>query len=441
MTDKSLRPSTMGGIKSLAKKLKAEHGWKHRRALEEACRIAGYQNTKHAQNVLGTGKITRQPQPRPVTHATYITAHWKDLGTGERGRETLCLQLAVPRLELMQVGDIAKHRAFDTFTNAAPDHLERSPLCRSQQSARDAVCAAARTLLFMQATRLRPSKSHSKVYPKGSSAYAIPGTDHPSTWYDPVSKGYIYVDEPYPGRVKDVGDARSKWAEEHDFDVVKIDWAGMYYPGYAELYLVSHRETGVPLAPIAAVLNDLPAPPTSATWTGESAPGFSVFMSPGAIAKGAETKEKTKAHTKPRSGPLNSVGYTRMFVGPDRRPATRMPIRVHTEIAQLLGGVLADSHYRPGVYNRVDMVRSDLDEWVQREYTAHELPSDQFHDLYYRHVPGTYKRRIEPAAQDRHLQNLEKAKILLRQHYPECAPLRAMIRNLDYAVASMQAWG
>lgn len=47
-----LKPKTLDGIKNLATGIKKRDGIKHHEALELAAKQAGYQNYRHAQNVL-----------------------------------------------------------------------------------------------------------------------------------------------------------------------------------------------------------------------------------------------------------------------------------------------------------------------------------------------------------------------------------------------------
>lgn len=51
-----IRPSTIEGIKSLAKTIKKAKGITHTAALEEASKQAGYQNYTHARNTLTQGE-------------------------------------------------------------------------------------------------------------------------------------------------------------------------------------------------------------------------------------------------------------------------------------------------------------------------------------------------------------------------------------------------
>ena len=52
MSSKEIRPSSIDGIKRLAKSIKVAQGIQHTEALDVAARAAGYQNYRHASNFL-----------------------------------------------------------------------------------------------------------------------------------------------------------------------------------------------------------------------------------------------------------------------------------------------------------------------------------------------------------------------------------------------------
>lgn len=437
MSSEDIRPSTVDGIKRLAKSLKIESGVRHLQALDDAARAAGYQNFRHAGNVLRGRPMADAPRAR---HRVYLTAYWKDKDTGSSGRETLTLSLACPWGELITPAQLENHRALVHFRAEGSDHLARDRLHRTQSEARRSVCAAARALQFMNATRLRPSRSHSRAFPDGRSTNAIPGRDHYSIWYDRDTKRYLFVDEPYEEAAKSRLAERHAWAEKHGFIVIKPTWPGMYAPdGGSRLYLVADATKGVPVAPIAAALDRLPPPIVEDAWTGESAPMLPYFVTPGAVAKIHGAKEKPPVAPKPPA-PRDSVGYVQTFVGPQRRPKGRMPIEAHAEVGRLLKSVLTATHHRKGVYNRVNAVRSELDEWTQREYGRAELPSEQFFELYYHESGSTFERALSATERARHDMSLLEAKKILTQYYPDCPPLRSLLKKLDAAQKSLLTW-
>lgn len=437
MSSEAIRPSTLDGIKRLAKSLKSERGIQHVRALDDAAQAAGFQNFRHASNVLRAAP--KQERSRPG-HCIFLSAYWKDREGGASGRETLTIWLSAPWGDLITPLQFQNHRALVNFRAEGPDHLARTHLVRTQSEARRTVCAAARVLHFMDATKLRPSKSHSRAFPGGRSSNAIPGRDHYSIWYDRETKRYLFVDEPYEKAVESKVQEREDWAHRHGFAIVKPEWAGMYAPDVgSRLYLVSDETKGIPLQPITAALDKLPAPIVEAAWEGESAPTLPFFVSPGTIAKAAAEKDKPK--TPPKSnGQRNSVGYVQTFVGPQRRPKGRMPIEVHTEVGRLLKSVLVATYHRKGVYNRVNAIRSELDEWVQREYNGAELSNEQFFDLYYHESGSTFSRSLTEAERETHSESLAHVKKLLGEHYLDCPPLRSLLKKVDAAVKSLQSW-
>ena len=125
----------------------------------------------------------------------------------------------------------------------------------------------------------------------------------------------------------------------------------------------------------------------------------------------AETRKVTR-------GPRSTVGYVQTFVGPQRRPKGRMPIEVHAQVGKLLKSVLATSYNRKGVYNRVNGIRSELDEWTQREYNYDELPNEQFFELYYHESGSSVARTLSSDERALHVDSLERVKQILTQGLP-----------------------
>lgn len=436
MSSEVIRPSTLVGIKRLATSIKVDKGIQHARALDAAAQAAGFENFRHAQNVLHDGYTHSR-------HPVFLTAYWRDKKSGERGRETLKLELDVLWSELIRPAQFDYVRGLLRFSQEGPDHLARTELTHSQSSARNVVCYAARTLQFMCATGLQPSKSHSRAFPGGRSSNAVPGRDHYSIWYDRKTKRYLFVDEPYEESVQSRIEERQAWAQHHGFVIVKPSWPGMYYPeGGSRLYLVADAQKGIPLQPISAALDRLSAPIVKEPWSGESGPILPYFVSPGTLAQAeARALEPAKPRPKTASGKRNTTEYVQTFVGAQRRPNAKMPINAHEKVGALLTSVLVASYHRKGVYNRVDSVRSELDEWIQREYNRAELSSERFFDLYYHEDSVSNVRGLSQEEKFQHAASLEEAKRILLSHYPDCKPLRVLLSRLERALRSMQTWG
>jgi hypothetical protein len=189
-----------------------------------------------------------------------------------------------------------------------------------------------------------------------------------------------------------------------------------------------------------AALDALPPPIVEADWSGISAPLFPSFVSPAARAKTVGPRPVPK--TSGKRGPRATVGYRPPFSRNERRrPAKRMPIEAHAEVGKLLKSVIVKTRRRQGVHNRLNIVRNDLDDWVQCEYKRAELRDERFFGLYYREDSDPEADGLPPQAlKDRHVTNLEQAKCILNQHYPECVPLRGTLKSIDAAIKSLRSW-
>jgi Domain of unknown function (DUF5623) len=438
MSEDNTQPSTLDGIKRLAKSIKVERSIQHVRALDEAARSVGFQNFSHARNTLHDGSGNPSKSPR---HKLFLTVYWRENKSNPSGRETLTLWLSSPWADLIRPAQLNNHRALARFRPEVDDHLAWAMAAKSQSAARREICAAARTLQFIDTTKLRPSKSHSRAYPEGKSRNAVPRHDHGSVWYDSKTKRYLTVDEPYELAAEGGANERNSWSQRYCFTIVKPSWAGMYDPdGGSRLYLISDGKKGIPLEPIAAALSQLPPPIVEASWNGESAPSLPIFISPGKRAAPRLEKLPEKA-ARAANNRSNTVGYVQMFVGPRRRPNARMPVEVHAKVGSLLKSVLVASSSRRGVYNRVDTVRSELDEWAQKEYTSRkELPDGQFFDLYYHELNSSSSRSQAPDERTKHIAALEHVKQIVAEHYPDCPPLRHLQKNLDASISSLKRW-
>lgn len=280
----------------------------------------------------------------------------------------------------------------------------------------------------MDATKLRPIKIGSRIYPEGRIRNAIPGHDHSSGWYDPVSKGYVFVDEPYePAAISKAG-ARAAWATQHSFDIAKPSWPGMYLPdgpSGSQLYLVANIKKGPPLGPLVAALSKLPPPQLPSNWLGKTTPGWAPFMSPAALAAPASAQRAPKA----------PVARAPRAQRPDR-----MPIELHEDIGRKLRAINADAYRRDGVRNRMITLCGTLDTWIQSEYTPEQLPFDRFTQVYYGDAPKTTFEKTLPLARlEAHMATLGNIKATLEQHYTPTR-LRQLNSRIDQMVKSLAAW-
>ena len=118
MPFENVRPTTLSGIKSLAKHLKVSEGVSHAAALDLAARRASYENFRHARN-----RLQYAPSAPRETHRVYLTSYWNDDRAREQGRETMVVELSVPWSGLGKPADLKRSRYLGGFKFLQPDHL------------------------------------------------------------------------------------------------------------------------------------------------------------------------------------------------------------------------------------------------------------------------------------------------------------------------------
>jgi len=268
------RPTTIRGVKRLAKKLVAESGIPHTRALEVVSRTWGFENYRHACRML-ENELATSPAFEVI-----ISYRWRDKETGARGRETYRHTLSSPLRELVSPYQMGVSNYLRGFKFVASDHIVQDHDAHSQAYARSQIFKAARTLDFMAATGLKPSNANSRAYYRGSFSNMFAGIDHAHVWLDPIAKQYIVIDEPYGPFDRQVQE-RAEWAERTGWQVVRSPWNGMYWPdGRTIMYLSTDVSRGYSLQPFIKALANMPEPLVEMPWNGVSGPYHVPFVSP-----------------------------------------------------------------------------------------------------------------------------------------------------------------
>jgi hypothetical protein len=98
MSSEAICPTTLEGIKRLAKSLKVERDIRHVQALDVASQAAGFQNFRHASNSLRTDPA---PEQQIFGHRVFLTAYWEHREKNASGRETLTIWLSSPWTDLL----------------------------------------------------------------------------------------------------------------------------------------------------------------------------------------------------------------------------------------------------------------------------------------------------------------------------------------------------
>ena len=412
-------PSTIDGIKRLAKTIKRERNVPHYDALDLASRAAGFENIRHAQR-----QLSSEPRRTPSAgHTIFLTAYWAKRHLV--GRETLSVQLLKPLVELMAPHQVQHARNLGGFRLEFVDHLEHRIDFDIQTSAREALDAAARTLRFIEATNLVPTTSR-KQNRFFSRFNLLPGRDHSSQWCDPISGAWVYLDEPYDhGLIA----PRIEWARQAGLEMIAPEWEGLYAPGKSSPFFFCENLT---LAErLRSQLRALPSKSLDKErpeWVGESGSYFESFVSPARAAAGK--LPRPRPHPAPsgieRAGAL-PYGANRGGMKSLWRPSVRMPLEQHLIIGPLLQAL--DNSQLPAASRRaIGWTRSTLDDWLQMEFPREdEMTSEQFHETYY----GKWRAPIE--APDTQCDTLERVIQVLNRHYANCAPRRELVRKLQYA--------
>lgn len=425
-------PTTIGGIKGLAKKIKKQQSVSLSTARGLASQFAGFQNYDHAVKVLEA-----RSNSGSTSYKVFITFYWVDDKTLESGRETLEVIINTPLRKLLTPHQLALGSALSWFKFSGSDHIVCRYVTGGQDMARKKICHASRQLQFINAMHLKPGQGYG-VYPENSPTNIIPRKDHSSIWQDDQGR-YVFMDEPYHVGIDDPD--RLAWAKKFNQSIELSPWPSIYYPEQADMFLVSSNGTGVPLKPIIQKLENLSYPDTVENWRGESGPYRPVFMSPDEIMKLDEKKALAIAPKKigPR-GQRKTISNGSIYTGYSVRPKGKMSLADHSKVAQILLKVLADCSSRDGVANRIDYVRGKLDGWGFWEYRGTEEPSTNFSEMYYAHKEHSYRRTIDLKSANSHIHDINVVKDQLKRSYPECAPLNKLITKLDLAISSLQRW-
>ncbi|WP_349780553.1 DUF5623 domain-containing protein [Xanthomonas sp. WHRI 7065] len=416
-------PSSVDGIKRLAKTLKRERSIPHHQALEEAARIAGFENLHHAQRQLARGVHS-------TLYPVFLTAYWRENGRG--GRETLRIELAKPLAEVVRRNQLNAVRQLAGFRLDADDHIERELDVERQETAQQYLHDAASALRFMVATGLVPVTTQA-MHRKLRYLQKMPGHDHPSEWLDTASGSWLYMDEPYDHHGPELLDRRRRWLRDSNVSVVAPAWKGLYVPGHSVPYLVS--ADAALLAQLSRKLATLSGEASPQHWSGESDRYGTAFLSPAREAAGL----------KPRRRPMpawrgevrrGATPYGRPVGGAASRwrPAVAMPIGMHLKVGPLLHG-LCNSRLPKRVQDALSVVRSELDNWVMAEYPGDAMSQEQFQAMYY----GEYIDPVEGAAAQ--LWTIGEVQALLRQGYADCPPLNSLLKHLEKARIGLEKSG
>lgn len=415
MNTGSIRPSTVDGIKKLAKKIKRERNVPHTEALDLASRQAGFENFVHARREI-EGRLSLFP--------VYLTAHWSDPRKRLQdrrwaGRELLKIRLSKPLAEVVARHQIGVARGLRGYRMEYLDHVEHLTDFTSREAAHESLVAAARALRFMEATGLRPVTT--QVYARQMHLLdRMPAKDHVSEWFDPESSAWVFLNEPYANRVEEGLARRSEWIERHGLYEVHPAWEGLYLPGECLPHLVSNNPTL--LTAVAKKLANLEPLPSLDHLPFEIGLNGEDFISP--------MREAAGKSRRPRPGPSyfdhkGSRPYGgRPGIRSRRRPIQSMSLNAHRVVGEFFQRLA--SHALPWrLGNKVGRQRALLEDWADIELRNH--PGDDVsHDLYY----GGPSREAFPSS-GAIIEALAEVRALVEREYNDCKPRTELLAVLD----------
>lgn len=418
MVNHATAPSTVDGIKRLAKAIKREQELPHQKALDEAARKAGFQNFVHAKRELSEAKAMGYP--------VYITAYWSDGETVPRtsGRETIEVALPRPLEGLLTRHQIGRCRNLAGFKLDSTDHLECKRNKSSKDEAHHSLRLAHATLRFLSATGLVPASSMAHIK-KMEIANELPGHDHMSWWIDPQSNDWIVLDEPYDPFEPRVSGSRAEYLQLHGLYFAQPNWAGLYRPGDCTPYLITPSENL--LAKVKSKVETLESgSPAKDKLISDHY--YSQFISPARVASG----KARRARTQPSYGEHNgAVPYGGEPGIPSKwRPARVMPLTKHMSLGPMLRKLYSSNSsitgFKMRIYDKISSVRSLLDDWVSMEHGG-AITREVDHQLYYGNPVEGY------SSPDAALDAIEVVRKELLSSYGECKPLREILIKLEAA--------
>jgi hypothetical protein len=420
----SALPSTVSGIKRLAKAICRQDQIPHFQALDEVAQRCGYENYHHARRSLERAEAV---SPFKHSHSIFLSAYWRDRSKKpvEAGLETLKIELPSPLLSFLLKHQCSSARNLEGFYIEYEDHIEMRSDADSQERARELLYRAALSLQFIEASGLRPATTK----PQRQSMKLLeelPRKDHQSRWVT-VSGKWLVLDEPYDHVIEPTNlGKREAWIVEHNLHWARPAWKGLYYPGHAIPHLIAANQAL--LDEVVLVVESLPPIIKGgvAEWPGLTETYWSQFLSPARQAAG--TKRAPRLGTT-YGASKNAIEYQRRAGHRSLwRPDRSMSLTNHVAAGEELKRLYLSS--MPYVaHKKLNAIRSELEDWMYSESRWEERESTE-DDVYY---GGNEIERYQTVEDQ--LIALDRLHSILVSSYLDCTPLRNQLKRLAAARA------
>lgn len=249
----SIQPRTESGIKRLARKISRATGIKFSEALNVAARQGGYQSYQHFRNQAAAQMVEVE-----------LSVSWRRFNPEKTiGRVTARVSLRKPVDELVTAYGFKTSKRLKLFEMMDGRTLVSNRGIEDKDTALVFLGQAARTLQFIDATGLKPSRprSHQEIiYAGGAHNEPMPRGDHATYWKEQESNRIVCMNEPYAD-ARNLIPEQVDWAERHGYGIHRIEWGPLYRLNAGTVCdLISHRRTGADVGKILQALNNAPPP-------------------------------------------------------------------------------------------------------------------------------------------------------------------------------------
>jgi hypothetical protein len=130
-----------------------------------------------------------------------------------------------------------------------------------------------------------------------------------------------------------------------------------------------------------------------------------------------------------------TVPYSQGRGSSERRPAGNLGIEGHIEAGRIVKAVLRSDQRTNAVYNRMNSLRSTLEDWMSLEIGRGKLEGPEFFDVYYHEEKGNAPYQEMAKSRAGIVAMLRDLKQKLQVAYPDCAPLRKQLHRIDISVS------
>ena len=402
-------PSSISGIKRLAKKIKAEDGLPLQVSQNIAAQRCGFENFRHASS-----SIKNAPSKVKMI---YITTYWKN--DDDSGRLTLGVPLSCSISQFLS----AQQVRFGTprlvgFKLEFKDHIERIHDATDETDAREAAMEAASALQFVQLTGLmgltRKQQMHQLELFRD-----LPGRDHMSGWAVPGEPDkWVAIDEPYSEF------DRKKWAVSQGIGSAPAWNQGIYRGGLQPATVFAQtQEYANEIAGVLARISYRKAEITTTTEAYDS-----VFTSPSRASAGGVKRPR------PMPTPVNTVRGRCVAYGDQAgeysnwRPVKPLPMVEHLKVGPILEALRYAVPYRSQL--ALWTATGTLCNWFFLEYG--NVITDKIEFTYNSIGEGSPTADQQKAliTADLKCAALEEVVAIILKGYQPCAPLTAVIKKL-----------